>query len=145
MQIPTGHKNNPSDLMDVSTGGQPAAGLFSIHDLILNKLLDIRFFGGYQANIQDTVDMRVPDDPATFSLEPTVQDSIRRKTGKHDFRRSGNAFAPWRSLEVRGLYDFQQKDPDWYDGGRGLELQHFKSRHGFTDSDSPCNGTTFHG
>lgn len=119
IQFPTGHKHNPSDLMDEDTGGQPAVGLYTIHDLVINHVWSFVSSLGYQANIQDSVDLRVPDGSDDLLPGPDRQGTVRRKTGNSIFAEGGVAFNPWRALEVRALYDFSEKDPDWYDGDRG--------------------------
>ena len=121
LQVPTGHKNNPDDLMDITTGGQPAVGLFSIHELILDRHWTLVSSAGYQANIQDTVDVRVPNGPDDFLPGPNQEGTVTRKTGNTIYLEGGAAYTPWRSLEIRGLYDFSQKDPDWFDGNQGWD------------------------
>ena len=73
IQLPTGTKPDPDDLESFATGGQPAVGLYSIHDYTLAKDITLTSSVGYQANIPDNLVMRVPLGPTDILPGPDRQ------------------------------------------------------------------------
>ena len=72
------------------------------------------------------------------------EDTVRRKTGNSVFAEAGAAFYPIHSLELKGLYDFQQKDPDWFDGDRGWDYGLLSQDTGPSNPNSSRHSGAFH-
>jgi hypothetical protein len=119
--IPTGKQDDPDDLVDMATGGQPAVGLYSIHDYLpLSKLL-LTSSLGYQANLQDTAIKRVPLNNYDLLPDQDRRDLVRRHTGNVTFFELGSRYHIIAPLTLGAFYDLTLKDPDWYDGDRGWD------------------------
>jgi hypothetical protein len=116
IQVPTGRQDDPNDLEDVATGGQPALGLYSIHELQLEKHWSLVSSVGYQLNIPDNTTMRVPEDGSDAFPGMDRLETVHRVTGNTVFVEAGVRWFPWHPLEIRLLYDFSDKAQDWYQG-----------------------------
>jgi hypothetical protein len=116
LQVPTGRQDDPDDLADIPTGGQPAIGLYSIHELYLFKHFSFISSVGYQLNIQDSVTVRVPIDSDDVLPDLSREETVSRRTGNTVFLEGGFSWRPVTSLEIRAVYDYSEKDADWYQG-----------------------------
>jgi hypothetical protein len=119
IQLPTGQKDDPDDLVDVATGGQPAVGAYSVHEYRVLPKLTLASSVGYQANIEDRVSVRVPANADDLLPGPERKEEVQRKTGNSIFLEGGSRYTIISQLEVGAYYDFTQKDPDWYAGSKG--------------------------
>ncbi len=116
IQIPTGRADDPDDLVDIATGDQPAIGLYSIHEYRLSRQWMLLSSAGYQYNIEDSSTMRVPLDGDDSLPALDREETLSRRTGDSIFLEGGVSYAPVRPLEIKLVYDFADKDSDWYQG-----------------------------
>jgi hypothetical protein len=116
IQLPTGRQDDPDDLADIATGGQPAVGLYSIHELQLLKGVTFISSVGYQINIEDSTTVRVPIDGDDVLPDISRKETVSRRTGNTVFLEGGLSWLPWKPLELRAVYDFSEKDPDLFQG-----------------------------
>jgi len=116
IQIPTGRTDDPDDLADIATGGQPAIGIYSIHELQILPRWALVSAVGYQYNIEDSATMRVPASSDDHLPDLDRKETVSRQTGNTVFLEGGFSYKPYRPLEFRIVYDYTTKDPDWYQG-----------------------------
>jgi len=119
VQVPTGQKDDPDDLVDLATGGQPAVGAYSIHEFKILPRLTLASSVGYHANIEDRVNLRVPASTDDLLPGPERKENVKRKTGNSIFLEGGTRYTISPQFEVGAYYDYTQKDPDWYAGENG--------------------------
>lgn len=116
IQVPTGRPDDPDDLVDIATGDQPAIGLYSIHELQLSRRWALVSSVGYQYNIEDSSTVRVPVDGDDTLPGLEREETVSRRTGDSIFLEGGLSYSPYRPLEIKVVYDFTDKDSDWYQG-----------------------------
>jgi len=116
IQLPTGRPDDPDDLVDIATGDQPAIGLYSIHELQLSRRWALVSSVGYQYNIEDSSTVRVPVDGDDTLPSLDREETVSRRTGDSIFLEGGVSYSPYRPLEIKIVYDFTDKDSDWFQG-----------------------------
>ena len=121
VQLPTGRKDDPDDLADAPTGGQPALGVYSIHEYRASPRVNLVSSLGYVANIPDETQMRVPNGVDDILPGPERKTTVSRRTGNSLLMEGGVRYFLNHSIEFGTYYGIMQKDPDVFSGGKGWD------------------------
>lgn len=116
--LPTGAKNDPDDLIDLGTFGQPAIEQQFISSYAPLSWANITGKLGYRWNLPDTIEKRVPVNDADLLPDQTRKENLKRDTG--DVKTVGiitNLF--WNKWNLGTGYEYNQKNEDSFEGDRG--------------------------
>lgn len=121
VQLPTGRPDDPDDLVDTAIGGQPAVGLYSIHDFPVSSGFTVHSSLGYVLNFEDYVDVRVPTDDSDVLPGLESKEYVRRDAGDLGSVEVGASQKLLKDFSLSGFYQWAYKQRDIYSGNRNLK------------------------
>jgi hypothetical protein len=118
LALPTGPKYDTNDLAAVNIFGRTNV----TNTLAYSRRLSSRWsavpYVSYLLNIQDSVDMRVPENENDTLPDSSTQENVQRKIGNTSTVGGNLIYEYTDALSFGGGYEISDKDQDVYRGGR---------------------------
>lgn len=119
VNLPTGPKADPSDLLALDMFGETAVENHLMGQYRFAKSLVIRGKGGYRYVLPDQVEKRVPLSDLDSLPGEEGQEKVTRQKGGSLIAGSSLGYEINQSWSIDLGYEFLQKEKDHYSGGRG--------------------------
>ncbi len=117
--LPTGPRDDPDDLTDVTSQHQTGLGATLIQDYLVLSKTTVGLSAGYLARLPDQAEKRVPLNEGDILPDADRKETLQRDLGDTVTLGFGASHKLSDEFELSAGYEVGQKAADRYQGGRG--------------------------